>query len=121
MQDTHKKVLDYYTQIPTLYRDQAPVPILMAALAQGIVAVVDDQNECDAFFEVNEWQYTYPDIWRGTRNSLLRRLKLRKLPGLGSAPRVTDIAGMFTMAKGQLIAQQGRPGIWFTAPNFIHF
>ena len=115
------------TKVIQLYRDIARktpqyTPMRMAELAPGIVAVEDRDGECDAYFEKEQWGWTYPKLWEqpGTQESaMLRQAGLNVLQGIGRAPQVSTIEMMVDFAKDHLAPRGDQT--WHEAPLFFEF
>jgi hypothetical protein len=104
MDDMRERVIRYYAWVVT--RQPEYMPLRMAELAPGIVAVEDRAGECDAIFDMARWKYTMPEIWaRGTDMTKAQQMEaagLEVLPGIGRFPAVVEINGMMEFARRHL-------------------
>ena len=108
-------------KIAGLYASMGPAYAItrVAELAPGIVAVEDASGECDALFDQERWEYTYPKIWEPPMGSAaLKAENIGLLPGLGRAPHVTTIEEMVEFAQQQLMPKDTGT-VWCTVPDFF--
>lgn len=116
------KVIGYYTSGQMTLAGKKLEILHAAILAPGVIAVRDSANETDCYFDLNYWQFTYPEIWDSTdpaeatgfRKQMLEA-RIGVLPGLGRFPAVTDFSSMLEMAKGNLT----RSPCWLEEPEML--
>lgn len=95
-------------------------PTKMAELAPGVVAVEDDSGECDVFFELDRWEFVYPEVWKRQKgekiHKTLKKGRLEVLPGMGTSNRVTTIGKALAFAQSQLSPKDNETR-WYDAPE----
>lgn len=102
----------------------------MAVIAPGLIAVEDTMNECDVHFDMDRWEFTYPDLWKmdtstpGFTPGPLRRLMREKhriglLEGIGQLPHVRTIEAMVSMARTHLRPKAGFEPEWCDEPLLL--
>ena len=61
------------------------IPV-QSAIGDGVIVVLDSQDEFDTYFDMDKWEYVHPEIWEGLDNSNSVGL----LPGTGKFPAVSS-------------------------------
>jgi len=119
MDDTRERVIAHYREMA----EQMPqyMPIRMAELAPGIIAVEDASGECDTLFDVDGWKFRTPEIWggQGPKSPTLGKRNLNVLEGLGRRPPVSNIRTMVGFAKDHIVPKNG--GAWHEEPMEFDF
>ena len=118
MNEMRKKAVKYYRELAIKQPQYSATR--MAELAPGVVAVEDGAGECDALFDVEQWQFTNPQLWERdpeSESSMLRNEGLKVLEGVGRAPRVSSIEGMVDFARQHLSPKENQA--WHDTPQFF--
>ena len=79
--------------------------IEMAELAPGVIGIRNDygKGECDAYFDLAQWEGAYPDLWGDELTPpSLAALRMGVLEGIGKFPHVQSINDLLTFASSQL-------------------
>ena len=80
----------------------------IARLSQRAVAVMDNYNETDVYFDTKSYKLIMEQIWRDVRGDsclfpqALKGTGLGVLPGVGCAPQIRGYADALEFAKQQL-------------------
>lgn len=118
MNEMREKVIRHYGDVALRMPKYSPKR--MAEIAPGVVAVEDMAGECDALFDTEQWQFTYPQIWKQDPESespLLRSTGLKVLEGVGRFPRVSTIEEMIGFARIHLSPKGDH--VWHDTPQFF--
>jgi len=76
-------------KVLALIAAQSYKAMYVAQIASGCVMVLDDMNECDIYFSLEQWELTRPEIW-GNITPTSQGLRIGYLPGVGFHPAIKD-------------------------------